>query len=160
MSGSMATDSKWQLRVASSALEGQGVFALERIPAGALVTRCRGVKQTLEEVVPGSRVMQIGHGEYLAENLQDPSVDDFINHSCTPNLGFIDGTPTHFALRDIEPGEELCYDYSTCMNEAGWSVPCRCGTPACRGAITSHCDLPPGEQARLKPLSLRYLRDA
>jgi uncharacterized protein len=158
MLGSMATDSEWQLRVSSSRLAGQGVFALERIPAGAVVTRCRGKIQTLSEVHSEARVMQIGHDVYLAEDPANPSVDDFINHSCTPNLGFIDGTPVHYALRDIEVGEELCYDYSTCMNEAGWTIPCLCGSLSCRGTITSHCDLPPHVQTRLHSTSLHYLR--
>jgi SET domain-containing protein len=154
----METDSEWQLRVSSSPLEGQGVFAMERIPAGAVVTRCRGKIQTLSEVHPEARVMQIGFDVYLAEDLENPSVDDFINHSCTPNLGFLDGTPVHYALRDIEVGEELCYDYSTCMNEAGWTIPCLCGSSSCRGAIISHCDLSPHVQSRLQSTSLQYLR--
>jgi len=158
MSKSMDADSEHQLRVASSPMEGYGVFAMQRIPAGSLVTRCRGIRQSLAQVDPEARVMQIGHDEYLAEDPRDPSVDDFINHSCEPNLGFVDGTPVHYALRDIEPGEELCYDYSTCMNEAGWAIPCRCGSASCRGTITSHCDLSTHEQERLQPIALRYLR--
>lgn len=158
MSNSMATDSEWKIRVAASPLEGHGVFAMQRIPAGALVTRCRGKIKTIEQIDSEERVMQIGKDSYLAEDSQNPSVDDFINHSCEPNLGFVDGTPVHYALRDIEPGEELCFDYSTCMNEAGWTIPCLCESPSCRGTITSHCDLPPHVQARLNPTVLQYLR--
>lgn len=131
---------------------------MERIPAGAMVTRCRGKVQSLSQVHPEARVMQIDHDAYLAEDLDNPSVDDFINHSCKPNLGFLDGTPVHYALRDIEAGEELCYDYSTCMNEAGWTIPCLCGSSCCRGTINSHCDLPAHVQARLQKTSLHYLR--
>ena len=59
---------------------------------------------------------------------------------------------------DLAPGEELFWHYSTSMNEQGWSVPCDCGAPDCRGEIRSFCDLSVEDQARLRPLALAYLR--
>ena len=66
----------------------------------------------------------------------------FINHSCEPNCeSEIDrGRIFIFALRDIEAGEELHYDYAYERNgdetdgeEAQYR--CRCGTRTCRGSI-------------------------
>ena len=34
-----------------------------------------------------------------------------MNHSATPNLQSDDGDVTYYALRDIEPGEEVTIDY-------------------------------------------------
>ena len=73
-------------------------------------------------------------------------------------MGFTDGSPTLYALRDIAPDEELFWDYRTSINEPGWAVPCTCGTSLCRGRIQSYCDLPESERARLRPIVLAYLR--
>ena len=85
-------------------------------------------------------------------------LDNYLNHSCEPNLGFVDGTLVHIALRDIEEGEELLWDYSTSMNEPGWSLPCYCGSSQCRGRIQSYCDLPDAWREKLRPIALAYLR--
>src|SRR5262249_6805006 len=84
--------------------------------------------------------------------------DDFLNHSCEPNLGFVKGSLTLYALRRIEPGEELVFDYSTTMNEPGWLIRCRCRTLSCRRKIRSYCDLQVSEKNRLRRIALAYLR--
>ncbi|KAI9350280.1 hypothetical protein BDR26DRAFT_582115 [Obelidium mucronatum] len=71
----------------------------------------------------------------------------FINHSCSPNLYFrtvrIDSiicSAGLFALRDIEPGEELSFDYGDCGADFGSNsddgrIPCRCNASNCRGFL-------------------------
>jgi hypothetical protein len=39
------------------------------------------------------------------------------------------------ALRDILPGEEIRYDYSTTMGAGCWTIQCLCGSKECRGLI-------------------------
>ena len=65
----------------------------------------------------------------------------FINHSCEPNceaIEYDDLTVYIFALRTIEPGEELSYDYAFSIDykptkaDLAFYV-CRCGAPTCRG---------------------------
>jgi len=61
----------------------------------------------------------------------------FENHSCDPTTWFIDDI-TMTARRDIHPGEEITYDYSTTesyIDPEMETVICRCGTPCCRGRI-------------------------
>lgn len=77
----------------------------------------------------------------------------FLNHCCEPNCQFIEwhiDAPTPedadaevlelwvHALRDIEIGEELTIDY-------GWdwesAIPCKCGSPNCRGWICKEEEL-------------------
>ncbi len=60
----------------------------------------------------------------------------YLNHSCEPNLA-ICGEREFVALRDIEPGEELTFDYSITEDELPWRMTCACGTPSCRGTITA-----------------------
>jgi SET domain-containing protein len=141
-----------------SGVHGLGVFASRAFAQGDFVIRCQGILRPKEEVVEGMRALQIGPETYLAEEPGHPRLDDFVNHSCDPNVGFTDGSPTLYALRAIAPGEELFWDYRTSINEPGWQVPCTCGTALCRGKIQSYCDLPGTERARLKPIVLAYLR--
>jgi SET domain-containing protein len=142
----------------NSGTHGLGVFTRRPIPKGAHVIQCRGILRHKDEIVEGMRAMQIGPETYLAEDPANPRLDDFINHSCDPNVGFLDGSLNLYALRDIREGEELFWDYRTSINEAGWEIPCECGAPNCRGKIQSYCDLPSPERARLGSIVLAYLR--
>jgi SET domain-containing protein len=76
----------------------------------------------------------------------DASVDGnearFINHSCDPNCdAFIEeGRIWIEAIRDIEAGEELAYDYQYELDEphsaaAKRRYPCNCGASRCRGTL-------------------------
>jgi SET domain-containing protein len=66
----------------------------------------------------------------------------FINHSCDPNCEIVTERGRVFidAIRSIEPGEELTYDYAYEREEGDDAVattryPCRCGASSCRGTI-------------------------
>ena len=142
----------------SSGIHGLGVFTRSAIKKDSFVIECQGILRHLDEIVEGMRALQIGPDTYLAEDPEHPQLDDFINHSCAANLGFTDGSPKLYALRDIEAGEELFWDYCTSINEPGWQVACQCNAMACRGKIQSYCDLPAEVQAQLRTRVLAYLR--
>lgn len=76
----------------------------------------------------------------------------YINHSCEPNLFIlpvrIENMIPHaalFSLRDICPGEELCYDYNGTiginqnenfnLKRKTTSIKCFCGSPKCTGFL-------------------------
>ncbi|WP_411844851.1 SET domain-containing protein-lysine N-methyltransferase [Roseibacillus persicicus] len=65
-----------------------------------------------------------------------------INHSCDPNCvayteeGEDEDRIVIYALRDIEAGEELSFDYGFDL-ECYEDHPCRCGSPNCIGYIVS-----------------------
>jgi hypothetical protein len=40
------------------------------------------------------------------------------------------------AMRDIEIGDELCFDYATCDDSDYDEFQCECGTIECRGVVT------------------------
>ena len=65
----------------------------------------------------------------------------FVNHSCKPNCETdqIGGKMWIIALRDIQPGEELTYDYNLFDGEE--DAPCRCGAKRCRGSLYSSAHL-------------------
>ncbi|CAF3953230.1 unnamed protein product, partial [Adineta steineri] len=53
----------------------------------------------------------------------------FINHSCDPNVGFIEVTKC-YALRDIDIGEEITHNYGCVLTENSLQVgiKCQCGS--------------------------------
>ena len=59
----------------------------------------------------------------------------FTNHSCSPNalIQVEDGEISFFALRDLEPGDEITVDYGLTHHEG--RLACRCGAPGCRGSL-------------------------
>jgi uncharacterized protein len=145
--------------MARSVINGRGVFARKFLPANTAVIACKGLVLRAREVRTDMRAMQIGADVYLAEDPDNPGIDDFINHSCEPNVGFQDGCLTLYALRDITVDEEIVFDYSTCMNEAGWSLRCRCRASSCRGLIISFDELSSRDRKRLGVIALAYLRE-
>lgn len=142
-----------------SSLHGHGVFTRQFIARHTPVIEFTGPLLRTDEIPDGMRAMQIGPDAWLGEHEGIECIDDFVNHSCNPNLGFVEGSVRLFALRDIQPMEELSWDYSTSINEPGWSLPCRCGAERCRGAIRSFCDLTDAQREALRPIALAYLRE-
>lgn len=66
----------------------------------------------------------------------------WINHACKPNCQAdeTDGRVFIRALRDLQPGDELFYDYGLVLDERQTAklkkqYACRCGSPACRGTM-------------------------
>jgi SET domain-containing protein len=68
-----------------------------------------------------------------------------MNHSCDPNTWW-SGSTTLVARRDIQPGDEVTYDYSTADVDHRFEMECRCGSPRCRGTISNQDHLNPDWQ--------------
>lgn len=120
---------------------GCGVFARQRIPKGELISLWGGKivrKQELDPTMPRftQRVLQIDEDLYIL-TAEDKEPNDCFNHSCDPNLGF-SGQIGLVAMRDIEAGEELTFDYA--MSDGGPydEFECYCGSPSCRRKITGN----------------------
>lgn len=67
----------------------------------------------------------------------------FLNHSCDPNIGVVKelnegGSYDFVALRDIEEGEEVRFDYETTEYEVGAFADCKCGADICRRNIKGY----------------------
>jgi hypothetical protein len=84
---------------------------------------------------------QIDHDRYL---LPHGSIDDLINHSCSPTAGIrLTGKGYELlALRDVQVGEELTYDYSTYIANPRERLSCCCGSASCRSEVGPFRDLP------------------
>ena len=81
----------------------------------------------------------------------------FINHSCDPNCeSNIEGGRVFIdAIRTIEPGEELGYDYALTWESSDDPAElalfaCRCGAAGCRGTMLDEDPLDEKAQPRRK----------
>jgi len=153
-----ATRSEQMLEVRGSEVHGRGVYARGDIAVGEPVLTFGGVLVAAASVADELYALQVGRELWLVTPPGAESVEDYLNHGCEPNLGFVDGSLTLHALRPIRAGEEVLWDYSTSMCEPGWSVACMCGAGGCRGRIASFCDLPRRAQDQLRPIALAFLR--
>jgi len=117
---------------------GCGVFARESIKKGELLSLWGGrilAEQELDPNIPDftQRILQIEEGFYL-ETPASLEPSDCFNHSCEPNVGFT-GQIGLVAMRDIEAGEELNFDYAMCDGTPYDEFDCYCGAENCRGRV-------------------------
>ena len=140
--------------IRDSPIHGRGAFATCAIPAGTRLIEYAGERLTPAEA--DARYPEDGtpHHTFLfaiedddgSEVVIDAAVDGndarYINHSCAPNCDAIveRGRIWIETIRDVEPGEELAYDYAFILEErhtpaAKRRYPCACGAQGCRGTI-------------------------
>jgi len=124
---------------------GRGLFAARRFRPGEQILRFQGpvidFATMLSKGEAQANPLQIAADCYL--DLLAPGV--YANHSCCPNAGIANDIQL-IALKTIQCGEEIRYDYSTTMWENHWTMRCACGSPQCRGLIADFHTLPPMQQ--------------
>ena len=128
---------KAQMRVTPG--KGSGSFAISKISKGEIVASFGGIVINQSELTNYSadrvsRSLQLNSDTYLLSG-NIPEAGDMINHSCEPNCG-IAGTSSVQALRDIEVGEELTFDYAMSDSSKYDEFNCACGKDKCRERIT------------------------
>jgi SET domain-containing protein len=140
------------LEVIRSKIHGYGLVTLRRFRRGELVMYGDGVlwreheefDDTYALVLPGYDADDPETAPPLYYDLADQS--RWINHSCAPNTevdaSWDPATRTArawwVAVRDIEIGEEILYDYAFIADLA---EECYCGAERCRGVICDEEDL-------------------
>jgi SET domain-containing protein len=138
-------------RVRSSGIHGKGVYATQRIRKGTRIVEYLGDRITHEEADDRYEAKGQDDGHTFLFVVSDRIVIDagvggndarFINHRCAPNCDTVIENDRVFieAVRTIEPGEELGYEYgltweSTDDPEELKNYACRCGAPNCRGTM-------------------------
>lgn len=125
-----------------SRIHGTGGYARKAIPAGTRVIEYVG-----EHVTKAESLVQCEADNVYIFTLDDEfdlngNVDwnpaRFLNHGCAPNCEteLDEGRVWVLALRDIQSGEELTFNYGYGLEEYA-DNPCRCGAPACVGFIVA-----------------------
>jgi SET domain-containing protein len=137
--------------VRPSPIQGQGVFAVRRIRKGTRILEYTGERITPEEADRRYDDDAVERPHTFLFTVNKRTVIDgavhgnearFINHSCDPNCEAVDDDGRIFieALRTIQPGEELTYDYylerpGRYRKEWEKRYACHCGAPNCRGIM-------------------------
>ena len=157
------------LEVRPSSIEGKGAFAVQRIPEGTRI-----IEYTGERITQAIAEERYGYDEYSEDSgegshvylftvdsraIIDGAVDGndarFINHSCSPNCEAVVEKKRVYieAIRDIEVGEELFFDYQLDIGEDVTEedrqrYACLCGAKKCRGTMLDVPKVKKGRNAR------------
>ena len=140
---------------------GFGVYAKEKVYTGELLVVWGGSVVDYETLVTlpaikQIRSVQVEENRYLVSNSSnDPA--DYFNHCCEPNAGLV-GQIALAALRDIELGEEVCFDYAMSDASPYDEFDCECGMPACRRRITGNDWMAPDLQDRYAGFFSPYIQ--
>jgi uncharacterized protein len=149
------------LTLRPSPIHGKGLFATHLIQEGETVMIFGGLVLTQAELDAGK--LPPGQWSYdMIDNglfmfAPEEGLDYFLNHSCNPNLWMADEV-TMVARRDIQPNEELGFDYAMGKTRESYRLgPCRCGSALCRGTITGSDWMLPELQARYPDHFVPYI---
>lgn len=140
----------------------RGVYATEPIRQGEFIAGFYGEIYEAESAMmipPIARNHAIQFGDNKWRDSPPNGLANILNHSCEPNCG-IKGLFDLVAMRDIEVGEELCWDYAM-TEDSNWEVPggkCLCGTTLCRGTITPYRDLPQSTKDKYKDYTSDWIK--
>jgi uncharacterized protein len=126
--------------IRDSGIHGKGGFALLPIPGGTRIVEYVGERISKKEAAKRCEA-QNPFIFYIDEEWDiDGNVESnparFFNHCCEPNCEAecVDGRIWLVALRNIEKGEELTFNYGYDL-ENYEDHPCSCSSPNCRGFI-------------------------
>lgn len=143
---------------------GKAVFAAAPFVEGDRLMSFTGRRFRADRIPSLMRGQSDRYVQVTPDHYMGPSgrIDDLVNHSCAPNAGlrFTDQGVFLVAIRDIVPGEEICWDYSTTLAESNWHMICQCKTADCRRVIGNFSTLSPERQEwfRSRNLVAPYLR--
>jgi uncharacterized protein len=139
------------VEVRDSPLHGLGVFATRRIKRGTRVLEYLG--ERVSHLEADSRYDDKDENDnhtflFIVDErtVIDAGVDGndarFVNHACEPNCESVIENRRVFieAIAEIEPGEELTYDYQIQREaddppDVDVIFACRCGAKSCRGTM-------------------------
>ena len=123
------------LKVVRSPVQGYGLIATRRWKRGSVITNVDGVLWRAREKRDDRYSLILEEGVFF--DMVDQT--RWVNHSCAPNVVVEAGVTKRGhgwaqlqALRTIEPGEELFYDYALPEH---LKERCHCGARTCRGWI-------------------------
>lgn len=143
------------LEVCLSPIDGLGVFTNRPLRAGVIVVVWGGIVLSMDEFKVGKGLQHtnvgLDEGVYLASAPDSGlSIDDYMNHSCNPNL-WLNDEITLVARRDIIVNEELTIDYAIELLDESYVMKkqCNCRATNCRKVIT-------GRDWRLKEVQDAY----
>ena len=143
-----ADDTDFFVSSSSSGIHGKGLFARKRIRNGSAIIEYTGERIGEDEADrryednPSTYLFMVDKNIYI-DGLSGGNEARLINHSCEPNCAAYledDGRIVIHAIKNIQPGVELSYDYQLTNeglspDETSTDYVCRCGKPNCKGSM-------------------------
>jgi SET domain-containing protein len=129
----------YELRAATSGVEGQGVYAAVEIPRRAKIGEITGelipLRAARKKSRSADRIYFVDVSDTHAPDRSKGNILRFTNHSCKSNafLRVISNKVEVYAKRDIFVDEEITVDYGETPHSGG--MICRCGQQECRKVI-------------------------
>jgi uncharacterized protein len=147
------------LVVSRSKIDSDGCHTTAAIKKGSVIVEYTGPRITIKEADalyddhPRTYLFGLTDGKHVIDG---EGVAAFINHSCDANCEAdeIKGRVWIIAARNIQPGEELTYDYNLYDGDLDDPSACFCGASNCRGSMYSEEEL----DRRAKLLRRRSMR--
>lgn len=140
-----------RIQVRRSGVHGKGVFAVAPIRCGERVIEYTGELITWKQALrrhphdpsdPNHTFFFHIDDKHVIDAKVGGNVSRWINHACETNCEADeqDGRVFIKARRDLQPGEELFYDYGLVIDgrltpSLKKQYPCRCGSDHCRGTL-------------------------
>ena len=141
--------------------KGRSLLSSRDFAKGENLLKLKGDIVSFNDLPPRDHeyVLQIDDDKFL--NSKHFFVEDFINHSCDPNV-MVDLNGFFFvALRDIKKGEEITYNYMTTEYDLvrdSQDFDCRCGSKDCYGRIKGFRFLSQEQKLKISHLLAPYLK--
>jgi SET domain-containing protein len=135
------------IEVRESGIHGKGAFARQRIPKGRRIIEYIGERMPWDAASedpddPHTFLFGLSDGNLVINAALGGNDSRWINHSCDPNCEAVEekGRVFIYALRDLQPGEELFYDYALEIDEPRTpetekQFQCFCGAKSCRRTL-------------------------
>ena len=124
-----------------SKIGGKGIFARERIEKNEVIVIKAGHYIDRATLDSNTHTIKDAEAQITQDMFIAPLTSEefessmaYMNHSCEPNAGF-GGNVLVVAMRDIEPGEEITFDYAMDRSDPDYSLECNCQSLACRKTI-------------------------
>jgi len=128
------------LSIKQSPINGKGCFATNHFKRGRKIAEYTGERINDFEARRRARKRRFLRicdidGRFSLDGSSGGNGTHYINHCCEPNafMKNLHGHVLFFALRDIQPGEEITVDYEQTLLPD--SKRCHCRAESCRGTI-------------------------
>jgi len=163
MAREQSEGSEW-VQIRRSNVHGLGAFAARRIPKGTRIIEYTGERVSHAEADRRYEDKDANDSHTFLFIVDSRTVIDagvegndarFFNHSCDPNCeSVVEKRRVYIeALRTIEAGDELTYDYQIQREDddppnVDEVFACRCGFSACRGTMLWPTERPPARASK------------
>jgi uncharacterized protein len=157
--------------VRHSRIHGHGVFAQRRIRTGTTILEYLGDRISHDDANTRYEDKDPNDGHTFLFTVDAKTVIDagvggndarFVNHGCDPNCQTVNTNKRIFieAIRTIQPGEELAYDYQIQRDaddpaDVDVIFACRCGAKACRGSMLEAARKPKAAKKKTRKAAAR-----